>query len=434
MLKNQRLFFLIVFVISVSSLFGNGLSLNSIGSKALGMGGAFVGYANDATAIYWNPAGLAQQNSSLKFALSDIVPYANYEADGSDYGYPAQAFSIKSETKTNHYFNPNLFFNYRKDKMAFAFGIYIPAGLGTEYNGKDLASLTENDESIEWMSKIGAVNFSPAFAYQIHEKLSLGIAGNMYYALFEMKRLGGSADTNGDNIDEAFQYSEESTGIGMSATLATKFDITEKISIGLTYRIPTKVTLEGEAVNKFMPIAATSMQTTAPEISEFERELTWPGWFAAGIAFRAMDKLVFTFDAQLSQWSELDKLITEFDDTVWNQLAIASEENEFVLLWEDKTQIRFGVEYGINESWDIRCGYYYDPAPAPDETLNILFPSSTNNVLTSGFGYDFGKFSTDFGIEYLFGAERKVVETDDNMPGIHQMNILAYSLGINYNF
>ncbi len=31
----------------------------SVGERALGMGGAFVAVANDATAVYWNPAGLA---------------------------------------------------------------------------------------------------------------------------------------------------------------------------------------------------------------------------------------------------------------------------------------------------------------------------------------------------------------------------------------
>jgi hypothetical protein len=31
----------------------------SVGTRALGMGGAFVGVADDATAVYWNPAGLA---------------------------------------------------------------------------------------------------------------------------------------------------------------------------------------------------------------------------------------------------------------------------------------------------------------------------------------------------------------------------------------
>lgn len=35
-----------------------------VGARALGMGGAFVAVANDPTAIYWNPAGLASLKSS----------------------------------------------------------------------------------------------------------------------------------------------------------------------------------------------------------------------------------------------------------------------------------------------------------------------------------------------------------------------------------
>ena len=31
----------------------------TVGTRAAGMGGAFVGVADDASAIYWNPAGLA---------------------------------------------------------------------------------------------------------------------------------------------------------------------------------------------------------------------------------------------------------------------------------------------------------------------------------------------------------------------------------------
>jgi hypothetical protein len=36
-----------------------GQTFDAAGSRAAGMGGAFVGVADDATAIYWNPAGLA---------------------------------------------------------------------------------------------------------------------------------------------------------------------------------------------------------------------------------------------------------------------------------------------------------------------------------------------------------------------------------------
>jgi hypothetical protein len=60
-------------------------SLESVGTRAQGMGGAFVGVADDASAVYWNPAGLA---SGAYFSLvldantGRLVP--DGEAEGTD--------------------------------------------------------------------------------------------------------------------------------------------------------------------------------------------------------------------------------------------------------------------------------------------------------------------------------------------------------------
>ena len=39
---------------------GAGYEWGGLGSRAQSMGGAFIGLADDWTAIYWNPAGLTQ--------------------------------------------------------------------------------------------------------------------------------------------------------------------------------------------------------------------------------------------------------------------------------------------------------------------------------------------------------------------------------------
>jgi hypothetical protein len=46
-------------LLTVGSLPAAGQSVESVGVRALGMGGAFVAVANDSTATWWNPAGLA---------------------------------------------------------------------------------------------------------------------------------------------------------------------------------------------------------------------------------------------------------------------------------------------------------------------------------------------------------------------------------------
>src|SRR5262245_27426396 len=48
----------LIFIITVQPVAAQ--VVEALGARALGMGGAFVAVANDATASYWNPAGLAR--------------------------------------------------------------------------------------------------------------------------------------------------------------------------------------------------------------------------------------------------------------------------------------------------------------------------------------------------------------------------------------
>lgn len=59
------------------------------GSRAMGMGGAFVGFADDATAAYWNPGGLSavKQNQALaEYVL--LVDESNYQYLGYTHLFP----------------------------------------------------------------------------------------------------------------------------------------------------------------------------------------------------------------------------------------------------------------------------------------------------------------------------------------------------------
>jgi long-chain fatty acid transport protein len=58
-------------------VWASGYEFFGTGTRAISMGGAFIGKADDATATYWNPAGLAQlKGKGLDMDLeSDIVNY-----------------------------------------------------------------------------------------------------------------------------------------------------------------------------------------------------------------------------------------------------------------------------------------------------------------------------------------------------------------------
>jgi len=393
---------LLILVLSVSVM-ANGLSLNSVGTRALGMGGAFVGLANDPTAIYWNPAGLAGQNSSIMLFATDIIPMATYKTPD---GTPAQ-FAIDAKTKTNHYIGPNAFFIYSMDDLSLGLGAFVPAGLGAEWDKADFG--------FETMSKIGVFSISPSIAYRLNDQLSVGVSANVFYGMMEMKR----AVDDGTGTGTMIQYAEDLSGLGFGATIGLKYNVSKQFSLGVTFRTPIKVAFDGDA-------------TSGPIDMNVERDIEWPTWIGFGAAYHVSDNWTLVFDGQYTDWSALKELETKSSFT--HPLAGPTEVTEKTeLKWESKLQIRLGTEYQLNDDLALRGGYYYDPAPSPDETLVILFPSSTNHVVTAGFGYTMEALSFDFSLEYLMGAERDIeANTTNAMPGKHQMDIFAFSAGFSY--
>ena len=397
----------LVFALSASA-FANGLSLNSVGARALGMGGAFVGLANDATALYWNPAGLAGQESSVLVFGTFMMPSATYKMDLA---------GIDATTNSKTYISPNAFFNYNMGKLAIGVGIYVPAGMGAEWDATDFGMPAGYD----FLSEIGVINFSPGVAYQVSDQFSVGVALNVYYAMFDMAQPVPTSATTAE------QFEEESTGLGFGATIGLKYKINEMFTLGATYRTKTTVTMNGTATNPAFAFY------NAPTESDFDRDVAWPTWIAGGIAIRPSDKLTIAIDGQYSMWSENEELVAVYEDASWDAIMSGGGDDTFELKWEDALQVRLGLEYLVSKSLVLRGGYYYDPAPAPDETLNVLFPSSTNHAATGGLSYKFGQMCVTGAAEYLFGAERDIEMSPENaMPGIHQMDIFAFSVGFTY--
>ncbi|MGE5400717.1 MAG: OmpP1/FadL family transporter [Ignavibacteriales bacterium] len=422
-MRKKLLVTIAVLFISAGSIFSNGLSLNSIGSRSLGMGGSFVGLANDYTAIYWNPAGIGQlKGNYLGLFSTDVIPVGTYKIS---------ALGIDAKTKTNHYISPNVmgYLSFAPaTNLTVALGVYVPAGLGSEWNGKDLLKLSSNTE-VEWMSKIGVINISPAVAYKFSENFSVGASFNIFYGMFDLKRPAPVTKTF------AAQYSESSTGFGYGVTLGALYKINEMISLGASFRTKTNVTMNGTAKN---PGMALIPGLNAPTESDFDRDVAWPLWIGGGVAFHPMANWVITADAQYSQWSKSeDQFTATFKDPKWMTALSSTGQNVFVLKWKDATQIRFGTEYQLNESLALRGGYYIDPAPAPDETYNILFPSISYNALTIGAGYKVSNLTFDLGFEYLIGKDRTInLQLAPGMvvPTTNGMNITSVSFGVGYGF
>jgi long-chain fatty acid transport protein len=267
---------------------------------------------------------------------------------------------------------------------------------------------------------------------------------NVNYGIFDVAMHAGATEPPLPVVDLG-QYEESMNGWGYGATFGVLFKPNEKVSLGATFRTASTVKFNGEATISNMPLIGGN------PTSDLDREVTWPMWIAGGVAFRPIDKLVLTADLQWTQWSKIDVIKTNYKDPLWDAMMEGSGDNERPMHWDDKLQIRFGAEYRVNNI-AFRAGYYYDPSPAPDNTMNVLLPNYDFNVITAGVGYNLNGLQIDFSIEYLMGKERSVpyavipsltppffeIELasgyETAMPGTYSQNILAPNISVSYKF
>ena len=414
----------------------NGLNLNSLGSRALAMGGAFVGLADDFSAIYWNPAGMSQfSTKTFGFYGTDIIPSGTYVNQIPLLG------TIDAKTRTKHYLSGMAaYYHPINDKVVAGLGVFVPSGLGTSWDGDDfLLSTYPFLQSYEFYSQVALVTIAPALSYKINDMFSVGATLNINYGMFDLKRWAGAAvmppTLPAPGLDLG-QFEMSLTGWGVGATLGVLFKPSDMISVGATLRTASKISFKGDTTITYLGLLGV------PSSSEVELDITWPMWLAAGVAVRPISNLTITGDLQWSQWSSVDTIELNYTDSLWQIFMGLAGMDELAMRWKNALQIRFGAEYQLTKALALRAGYYHDPSPVPDQTIMPLLPSFDFNVLTVGLGYALDGLNIDLGFEYLMGKERSVSWADKlsnpdysvSTPGTYGMNIVVPNISVSYKF
>lgn len=419
-----------------SGLLANGLNLNGFGARAAAMGGAFVGLADDYTAVFWNPAGLAQLKKPT-FGLTGtfLVPTSKYALG---------PYAQKTENKVYPagllgYFQPI------GDRLVVGLGAYTASGLGADWANTGIeaafisplppAAFTPAITPYQWKSFIGSVTIAPTLAVRVTDQIFLGATFNANFAFFKTDQWGEYQVIPGAPpvLFNFGQATLDVKGWGFGATLGLLVKPVEQFSFGVTYRLQSKQKLSGTMMIENIPLLNPALSDT----SNAKLDAISPMWLAGGVAFKPVKDLTVTFDLNWTNWKKLDTLIVAFSDPGWiaappNGLGLT--ENVLDLRWVDKLQIRGGIEYTFGQ-FAVRGGYLYDPAPAPDATMNILVPSFTYNDFTAGVGYNAGGFRVDVGFEYLKGKNRNIVPAKGvSMPGLYKMTILVPLVAVSYGW
>jgi long-chain fatty acid transport protein len=451
--------------------FGNGLYSPGVGARAGAMGGAFIGLADDYSAVYWNPAGITQiKGMELTVTGADVASMASREGFVRFEGLEGAldegryAFGEVGATSGNSLRIAPGFFFYTDpgpmrsvvDKVGIA--VYTLTEYGAKWDGSDVLDrvfspvheygydiLGVVGDRQDYESRIRNYTISPVIAKEIIPGLSLGLAGNLTYSHFELQDVMMIEEAGAIEIPDMddiwvlnilpFAVKDDVTAWGYGATFGALYRVNRQASVGLSVRSPMTMSYEGTmGVDFRLAYADTAIAISEKHDATFD--LKYPTWAGLGVAWRdaMFDGLTVTADVQWTDWSTFEAINRSID---WGGTEFPEGQRYYFgqvpLEWEDTVEVAVGFDYRLGRSVSMHLGYRNSPSPVPDDTYDFIMPQTAKNVVGLGatMRQDFWRASV--AVEYHAGNERNLSGTYD-MNGKHVEDIFVPSLSFTYAF
>ena len=383
--------------LAAASAFGSGFLIPEQGAKASSMAGAFVATADDPSAIFFNPAGIAQQRRLSVLAGATIINFSN-EFTG-DPNSPITS-GISGEYNPHTFNIPNMYAVMPiGNNLSVGVGVFAAFGLRTDWEDPWAGRYISKDADL----KTTSVN--PVVAWQTGDG-RLAIGGGIEYrrarVILNANRMALNPFT-GRIVDIANTRlaSEYGDSIGWNAGIL--FKPSERFRLGASYRTGMDIDLEGEA--EITPIPTGNAQFDAiiasqlPPDQNINTTFPFPSIATIGVAFSPVETWDVELDVMRTAWSAFEALTVNFETTP--AAGFTREQN-----WEDSTSYRLGLNHTATENWDVRFGALYDENPQPTESVSPLLPDSDRIGVTFGAGWHKGHFIADAGMMVLHFKDR----------------------------
>ncbi len=388
------------------------LSFSDPGARSMAFGGAFAALADDATAAFANPAGLAQL----------LTPEISIEGRNWDYSTPfseggrteglPSGFGIDDTVGIRMAESSNNSSGLSFVSIAYPIGDWSLAFFRHQYANLEFSSATQGffsggtdccqvralDQTAS--SDLNIVSYGLSAGYRVNESLDVGLGFVHYDASLEANVTQYLPDD--DSVASVFalnSYLPERTVLSQRSfiddsnwtmTLGLLWRLSSSVRLGAVYRQGLEtdfniIVRAGEAVDFGVPPGEVFGQGSA--------SVDFPDIYGLGIAYQAPDgNLTISFQWDRVEYSDIPASLELDDQTI-----------------DDANEFHLGAEYVFLRSTPIialRFGTWLDPdhqmrATTDDPYLRALLPGSGDDWhYSAGVGIATERFQIDVGVDF----------------------------------
>ena len=414
---------------------GGGFNIYEAGARGTALGGAFTATADDASAIFFNPAGLAWQTGhGLDLNLMPILPGSEFT--GANIG----GNSIGDGTTNEQTFLiPGLYYRGTAGKLSYGIGVEAPFGLGVEWKEPE----TWPGRYTSYDVDLATIYVTPVVAWKAGENLSLSVGADIGYTTLELNKMTampfGADQTYYDVLDAKIDASSK---VNVTPVLGLMFRPNDKISFGAMYHHEKAMEFRGQtmeltniAPTPFAPTIDGVIAGFGGAVQEADADINLPHIMAFGVAYQLSPKARIEFDAVHFGWDTFEQIFLDFEQDALDQLIEEAYEN----VW----QYRAGLDLKLNNRMNAMFGYVYDKSPQPVESMNPMLPDADRHDFSFGLSYALSETMTLTGTYMSVNfKERSNVENGlqnsfdplTNPAGTYDSIANIFGLGLSMNF
>lgn len=419
-------------LIPLGCVFAGAYEFGGLGPRATGMGGAFIGVADDWTAPYWNPAGLTQTKSNglgielllPKIRIVDGNSIANLDTadmrveQGDIFTriYPVEPTSFEETEVTGFFYQPFIGGYLDIQGIKVGAGFYIPVGNWVDWEDRVLSINNVDTIGATYYASMNLMVGNISAAKEIMPGFSFGAGVNVLYVNNKYEATKSYISTNPMMPSYDFLHKMDGSGSNFEFIFGLLYKPLPNFSVGGVYRTGSEIELNGTG-NYSLTFEAPA-PSLPPEESEYTMKFYHPATYGVGVAFSPMPDLLITADWQGTNW-KIWKTIIDYET---EGQGLKNQDIDWD--WEMSNRYRFGTEYKPNDIVSLRAGFYYDESPAPDEQMSLTgINDVARTAVTFGAGYKWENLHFDLVYEYQTG-EREV----ENVK--HSVTAHAVTLGL----